>query len=140
MTDNYLLITGISPKIWGRSAWNFLFSIALTYDETKKENYNIFFRSLENVLPCVECRDNYKKSLPGLNDALTSKKKLLLWLLNKRNEIAIENKNKTLTLNQVLREIFNNDTNTVNYQYIWIFIMTIVLVLFIYMFKFMNKK
>ena len=57
----------MNPKIWGKHAWIFLHSITLAYPncptDEEKNNTKNFFISLENILPCYECRRNYKKHL-----------------------------------------------------------------------------
>ena len=46
----------MDPNIWGPHAWMFLHSITLTYPEKPtnldKTNFEMFFNSLQPVLPC----------------------------------------------------------------------------------------
>ncbi len=57
-------------KLWGPSAWNFLFAVALGYDlnddfkttAQKQQIYRSFFACVPNVLPCVYCRESARKS------------------------------------------------------------------------------
>lgn len=57
-------------KLWGPSAWTFLFSVALGYDlnddfksDTQKERiYRSFFACVPDILPCVFCRQSARKS------------------------------------------------------------------------------
>jgi hypothetical protein len=109
-------IDSINPQLWGKSGWIFLFSIALTYEIENKDFYKNFFISIQNILPCNKCRKNYKKHLNDLNDTVfNNKENLLYWLLNIKNEIAIENKQKIITLDEMLNEIYNkNINNTLN--------------------------
>ena len=57
----------IKPKIWGPHGWKFLHYVSLGYPEkpTDKEKiyYKNFYYSLQNVLPCEKCAQNYKKIL-----------------------------------------------------------------------------
>ena len=108
-------INSINPKIWGKAGWIFLFSIALTYEFKNKDFYKIFFISIENILPCNSCRKNYKKHINDLNDTVfNNKENLLNWLLNIKNEIAIENKQPIITLDDMLNEIYNNNKKTID--------------------------
>tara|TARA_Y100000992_G_C21192019_1_gene456037 strand:+ start:230 stop:721 length:492 start_codon:yes stop_codon:yes gene_type:complete len=52
---------GFQTKVWGSPAWLFLHCIAFNYTPEKAKEYEIFFRSLANVLPCKTCRINYTK-------------------------------------------------------------------------------
>jgi FAD-linked sulfhydryl oxidase len=84
----------MNPKKWGPKAWFFIHSVALNYPEyptkSEKENYKIFFSSLENVLPCSVCAHNYKKhlkELPITDNVLASKKNLFLWTVKMHNKV-----------------------------------------------------
>ena len=97
MTD--LLPT--DPGRWGPSAWDFLYCVAFSYphkptDQEKKDMLE-FLISLKNILPCYNCRRNYRKRIKriSIKRNLCSKKELVLWIMNMKNEIAIRN-NKRL--------------------------------------------
>jgi hypothetical protein len=137
--DKYLNIGGIQPSVWGKSGWIFLDSIGLVYDPSKKKSYKKFFTALPEVLPCDECGDNLKAALPGLEDALETKKSLLSWLLGIRNGISKETGGKQLTRQDIIFEIFNSKNDN-KCQYVWVFIMILILILFIYIFKSFSKK
>lgn len=57
-------------KLWGPSAWTFLFSVALGYDlnddyktaSQKRRKYESFFSCVPDILPCVYCRQSARKS------------------------------------------------------------------------------
>lgn len=84
----------MKPDIWGPHAWIFLHSITLDYPdnptENDKKNFSAFFNSLGYVLPCTKCKLNFKTHLekyPLTNNALSSKTKLIKWLIDIHNEI-----------------------------------------------------
>lgn len=58
---------GISPLLWGPSAWHLLHSIAATYPNKPTEldikRYYTFIISFAYVLPCPTCREHFKKTL-----------------------------------------------------------------------------
>ena len=70
-TDNdYNSSDGMLTSIWGPSLWHTLHTISFNYPikptKKDKENYYNFIISLEHVLPCKYCRDNYKNNLKNL--------------------------------------------------------------------------
>ena len=84
----------IDPSLWGPSSWKFLHYITVGYpekpsDEIKKNTYN-FFMALKYLLPCERCRYDYANHLnkyPLLDDILSSRTKLINWLINIHNEV-----------------------------------------------------
>lgn len=61
---------GMLTLIWGPPLWHTLHTISFNYpvkpNKDDKDNYYVFFKSLENILPCRYCRDNYKENLKKL--------------------------------------------------------------------------
>ena len=53
-----------NPKLWGNCGWQFLHYISLGYSnrptQEDKEHYRNFMVELGFVLPCEECRENFK--------------------------------------------------------------------------------
>ena len=87
------------PQIWGPNAWFFLESIAMGYStdptyEEKKAAEN-FFLSLEYMIPCEKCRNNYKKHLklyPLNEDVLSSRDNLFMWIVDIHNSVDVNKK------------------------------------------------
>ena len=58
----------MDTKVWGPSGWLLLHSIANNYGKEnngipthiEKDNYGIFFNTLQYVLPCKYCRQSLK--------------------------------------------------------------------------------
>lgn len=54
----------INPKTWGSAGWEFLDSIAEGYPlkaaPEEKQGMVEFLRSLAIVIPCHDCRENYR--------------------------------------------------------------------------------
>ena len=78
MSDQkYISLAGMRTTFWGPNAWNFLFTSVLgSYPEkidskdkehikVKKEFKNLFM-SLGYVMPCVFCRESYKKFIKDI--------------------------------------------------------------------------
>lgn len=134
-------IDSINPLKWGKAGWIFLFSIALTYDVKKRKEYETFFISLKNVLPCEKCRNNYNEHLNTLHSSVfDSKQNLLNWLLNTRNNIAKKNNVPKMSMNDIFDEInyyhIKNHCHKNKYFYFKFIFIIILLIIFIFlMFK-----
>ncbi len=82
-----------SPKIWGGAAWKFLHIVALNYPEhptqTEKNDYKVFFTSLDKVLPCKICSNNFikNKKLYNIDKYLENPNKLFNWTMKVRNSV-----------------------------------------------------
>ena len=69
---------GMLTTVWGPSLWHSIHTISFNYPvkPTKREqaDYYKFIMSLEKVLPCRYCRENFSKNM----DTLDKKKKTTL--------------------------------------------------------------
>ena len=58
------------PSTWGPSLWRAIHFVALGYPSAPSEadarTYGAFFRSLDAVIPCGTCADNYRRHLREL--------------------------------------------------------------------------
>lgn len=79
------------PAIWGPSMWLVLHSITFCYPNNPsdeiKQTHKSFFELLGDILPCIHCRDSYKKliknGLTKLDDnVLKNRQTLTTWLYN----------------------------------------------------------
>jgi len=71
---------------WGPSAWEFLHTVTFNYslnpDKEEKNNNIIFFKSLENILPCIYCKNSYSmyiKIIP-IEEYMNDRMGLTFWL------------------------------------------------------------
>ena len=68
--EHYNSGDGMMTAVWGPPMWHTLHTISFNYpvkpSKEQKENYYQYFKSLENILPCKYCRDNYKENLKKL--------------------------------------------------------------------------
>ena len=57
----------LKPKIWGPHGWKFMHFVSLGYPDNPtdqdKQNYKNFYYSLQHILPCEKCAQNYKHNL-----------------------------------------------------------------------------
>lgn len=91
---------GVSPNVWGPSAWAFIHLTAMAesddFDKSRLIFYKRFFEVLQELLPCEKCRMHLKQNMSKLKDIekIKSKKELFDWttdLHNKVNEITNKN-------------------------------------------------
>lgn len=58
---------GMQTSIWGPNLWFVLHTISFNYPvkptNIEKKHYENFIMSLQHVLPCIYCRDNFKANL-----------------------------------------------------------------------------
>ena len=101
--NDYNSPDGMLTSVWGPALWHSLHTISFNYptspSKEDKENYRKYFTSLQNVLPCVYCRENFKenlKKLPLTNKVLKNRENLSYWLYQMHELINnnLEKKNK----------------------------------------------
>ena len=113
----------MEPKIWGPPTWFFLHSLTFYYPEKPsykdKSNYYDFFNSLQYVLPCNICRDNYKRHLKEypISPYLDSKKSLVEWLIHIHNLVNKENNKPLLSASDVIQKYKYIYLNNKHYCY-----------------------
>lgn len=98
---------GFSTYIWGPCMWFFLHTMSFNYpvEPTKedKKHYMSFLKSLQYVLPCKTCRENYCKNIRTNGTKLTmgvmkNRETLSRWLCDLHNTI-----NKQLCKNKEIK-------------------------------------
>ena len=89
----------MKADIWGPAGWLFLHSITLNYPENPtqldKDNYSVFFASIQNTLPCEKCKEHYKNNIYENPIRLNSREDLVKWLIEIHNEVN-KNNNKPI--------------------------------------------
>lgn len=127
----------MKPESWGNHAWIFLHAVTLNYPEkpTKEDklNYLVFFTSLRNVLPCNKCQHNFAshlKKYPLTDDILSSKKKLIYWLIDIHNAVNYMNDKKLYGYDEAiqnLNEIYNQGEKENNYYIFFLVLITVLI-------------
>lgn len=111
----------MNPEVWGPPAWTFLHSVTLAYPDnptdTDKTNYEKFFTSLQPILPCAKCSQNYYRHLQEdpISNHLENKKSLVNWLINVHNKVNSTNDKRVLTYNEVMNHyklLYNGDLSS----------------------------
>lgn len=114
----------ITPDIWGPSLWKSIHYVALAYSmnptDEQKITYKNFFASIQNILPCSLCSNNYARhliELPLTDEVLKNKETLLKWTIDMHNKVNQENGKKVYTFDEGLQMIldeFPNDNSIMN--------------------------
>jgi len=105
----------ITPDTWGPHGWKFIHYVALAYPtkptQEQKNEYKIFFESIQNILPCGLCSHNYKKHLKELpidDKVLESNITLLKWTIDMHNKVNVQNGKREYTSEEVVNLLINN--------------------------------
>jgi hypothetical protein len=106
------------PDTWGPHGWKFIHYVTLGYaDKPTKEDkiiYKKFLTSIQDILPCILCRDNYSKHLkmyPLTDFVLKSRLNLMTWGIKMHNLVNMENNKKEVPMKDGIAKIKNeNDT------------------------------
>ena len=121
--NKFSSLSGLSTKKWGPSAWNFLFSSIMgsyppiininDFQHIKiKNEFKNLFSSLQYTMPCIFCRESYKKywiELP-IDDYMDSRINMMKWLYMIKDKV-----NKKLMLQE--NELFKIEKNKINAIY-----------------------
>ena len=127
---------------WGPSAWLFLHSVSFQYPENptdqEKNNYKIFFESLQNILPCPNCREHYQKNLKENPMNLESRESLIKWVIDLHNAVNKKNSKKEYSydeVNDLYQSKYNysikeNESVESNMKFVLILILMILLIFY----------
>jgi len=94
--EDYNSNNGFSTFIWGPCMWFFLHTMSFNYPvkptKDDKKHYMAFLQSLQYVLPCKTCRENYTKNINEKDSKLTmavmkNRESLSRWLCDLHNKI-----------------------------------------------------
>lgn len=142
----------ISPKIWGNCMWRALFCIADGYPEhpsiDDQHHYKRFFYHLQHVIPCNNCRANFREKLKNMPindknyDSLQTRSMLVGWVLNLHNDVNISQGKPTIGMREarerfienghqstVIEAFMNNDVDKTIDDNRWIVLLVIAVVI-----------
>jgi hypothetical protein len=77
------------PEEWGPPTWYLIFTIINDMPEYPRntEYYQMFFESLQGVLPCQMCRDHYTSHIELFPPPVWSREAMRKWATDLRNKI-----------------------------------------------------
>lgn len=111
---------GMLTWVWGPVLWYLLHYISFNYPDNpthvQKINYRKFILSLEKVLPCGKCRENFHKNIsehPFTTKDLENSNKFAFWMYQFHNVINENTKESSYTSPtfEETRRIYQNTTN-----------------------------
>ncbi len=100
----------MNQNIWGPNLWFSLHTMSFVYplkpSENDKNNYKLFFSSLQYTIPCSVCRKNYIRHLKEypIDKHLESRKELVYWLIDLHNIVNGETGKKNLSYDTVINK------------------------------------
>lgn len=122
--SNNITRIDLNSEIWGPAGWFFSESICLAYPKNpsmeEKIQYKNYFYSFPYVVPCNKCRYHflqYINKYPLTDNILSSRLKMIIWILGAHNNVNRMNNKNNITLdkfnkyyNDKYKMDVNNDT------------------------------
>ena len=131
----------IKPDIWGPHGWKFMHYVTLGYPDhpthNDKQNYKNFFQSLQNVLPCAKCAQNYKKNLneSPIDNNLETRDHLVKWLIDIHNKVNLETGKSEIPYEEALSLYTNEQTPMLEYC----FKLSVLVIILYFLYKLLEK-
>ena len=100
----------MNQNIWGSHMWFSLHTISFMYPihpkDTEKEQYKLFFESLQHVIPCSVCKRNYIRHFQEhpIEKALKNRRELVKWVIDMHNMVNGEIGKKPLSYDTVIQK------------------------------------
>jgi len=111
----------LKPNIWGPHGWKFMHYVSLGYPETPtendKQNYKNFYYSLQHVLPCEKCAQNYSHNLKKypIDNHLGTRDTLVKWAIDIHNKVNNELNKSELNYEEAISLYLNEETPVLDY-------------------------
>ena len=115
----------MNQNLWGPHLWFSLHTISFNY-QTKptiedKKNYNFFFTSIKEVIPCSICKKNYIRHLieHPIDNYLNSKEELVKWVIDMHNMVNTETGKKNYSYNTIIKmyeDVYKKKLINKNYE------------------------
>lgn len=102
----------MTPSYWGEALWTVMYAIAYNYTSEDSISISQFYNLLKSVIPCDKCRAHYAKLVenhPLDPNALANKQSLLQWVNLIHNETNKSLGKPTVSLDDRIKAIENND-------------------------------
>ena len=128
----------IKPSIWGPHGWKFMHYVSLGYpsnpSEEDKKNYKTFYTSLQHILPCAKCANNYSHNLIKypIDNHLSSRDTLVRWVIDIHNQVNNETGKKEYTYEEALSLYTDGDDTKVFGDYLFKIIVLVIILYFLY--------
>lgn len=140
----------MDPEVWGPHVWIFLHSVTLNYPikptDVDKQNIQNFFIVVPEILPCPKCREHFRghySKNPLTDEILSSKEKLVKWLISIHNSVNKMNGKPEMTYESFLKmydEMYNRKPQCNDYmRIIYILIIILIIIMIPVIFALMKK-
>jgi hypothetical protein len=126
----------IKPSVWGPHGWKFMHFVSLGYPDTPsqedKRQYKEFYESLQHILPCGACAQNYKLNIQRtpIDNSLDSRDTLIKWVIDIHNRVNQETGKKTLIHEEALN-LYLKQQNPL-FDYGFKLLVLVILLVFLY--------
>lgn len=138
----------MKPEIWGKYGWCFFHLVTMGYPENPtqkdKNKYYEYIQCLKYVLPCDKCNYNLRdhlKKYPLSQEALSSRKSLVVWGIELHNIVNYYTGKPMLThteaiieLNKIIDPPTYEHMSNIDTDYSWhcLFLVCVCILLLIY--------
>ena len=136
MNNNKSKKQAIKPSIWGPHGWKFMHYVSLGFpsnpSEEDKRNYKTFYTSLQHILPCAKCANNYSHNLIKypIDNHLENRDTLVRWVIDIHNQVNNETNKKEYTYGEALN-LYSSETKIFG-DYLFKLIVLIIILYFLY--------
>jgi hypothetical protein len=129
----------IKPDIWGPHGWKFMHYVSMGYPDNptdhQKTLYKNFYYSLQDVLPCDKCAENYKKNLieNPIDNHMDNRESLMKWVVDIHNSVNKELNKDVLDYDTAIDIYISGSENTQIYEMCFKLSVLIIILYFVYL-------
>lgn len=112
-SDAYSSGNGFITSVWGPGMWHFLHTMSFNYPvnptSKQKKEYRDYILSIQHVLPCKHCRENFPKNLeavPLTAYALRNRNTFSRWMYRFHSHVNAMLKKKTPYTYEEIRDTY----------------------------------
>ena len=128
----------IKPIIWGPHGWEFMHYVSFGYPDNPsnkdKNDYKTFYYSLQNILPCEKCSENYKLNLihDPIDNHLDSRDSLIKWVIDIHNKVNKETGEKVLNYEEAISLYSNEESSFIENCVKLTIVLLIILIIYLF--------
>jgi len=111
----------IKPSVWGPHGWRFLHYVSLgapdQLNESEANQYRNFYESLQYILPCKSCAQNYAKNIieHPIENHLKTRDDLVRWVIDIHNRVNRELGKREYTISEAIESHLKLETPILEY-------------------------
>ena len=76
-----------NPELWGPSTWYLLHVLSYTFEEKQRKQYERFFNTFKDLIPCPKCREDYNNYIKNKKPDFSSKENFIKWISDVHNHV-----------------------------------------------------